>query len=398
MKITAVRLVELTGTFPYEGIFWEERLSRPLDIYPEHHAEEREWWLPEESGPGPYRLREVMLLIETNEGVTGLAGPVQRDVAWAIATQLRPLLLGHDPLASERIWDRLYRAQVHGRKGLTMMAISAVDCALWDLRGRWHGVPVHRLLGGPVRTVLPVYASMLGFSLESARVRERVTALIEQGFSATKWFPRWGPADGREGLRKILTLAETLRDALGPDRDFMLDAWMSWTPEFARAVVHAIAPLRPRWLEEPYLPDQIAEVAALRRQSPVPIALGEHEYTRWGIRHLLEAGAADVLQPDLYWAGGISEGIKIAALTSSYGVPLIPHGHSVPATVQFLAALPEPVAPMVEYLVKWNQLLQWFWDQPVEPQNGVIVVPERPGMGVDIAWEKVEDQRDLSWE
>ncbi len=397
MRITAVRLRQVTGTFQYEGLFWEERLARPIDIYPEHRSDPREWWLPEQEGPGPYRLQEIFLTVETDEGVTGLAGPLTRDVAQVIGTQLRDRLLGADPLASERIWDELYRAAVHGRKGVTMMAISAIDCALWDLRGRWHGVPVYRLLGGPVRTELPAYASTLGYSLEPDRARQLAQQLAAAGFRAQKWFPRWGPADGRAGLARTVQLFTVLREAVGDDVELMLDAWMSWDWPYAQAAVQALAPLRLRWIEEPFLPDQLELYAALRARSPIPIAGGEHEYTRWGFLPWLQRGALDVLQPDIYWAGGLSETLKIVALASTYGIPVIPHGHSVPATVQLLAALPSPVAPWVEYLLKWNELLQFFFQEPIRPVQGTIRVPDRPGMGVDLDPAKIEEERDLHW-
>jgi L-rhamnonate dehydratase len=398
MRITAVRLREVTGTFPYTGPFWEERLSRPLDIYPEHRADPREWWLPEQEGPGPYRLRQIFLEIESDEGVIGLAGPLTRDVARVIGIQLRPRLRGADPLAIERIWDELYRWQVHGRKGVVMMAISAIDCALWDLRGRWNGDPVHRLLGGPVRTELPVYASTLGYSLELERATALARQLVAQGFRAQKWFPRWPSSDPRTRLRQTVALFAALRAAVGDDVELMLDAWMSWDWPFAVAAIQELAPLRLRWIEEPFLPDQLEAYAALRARSSIPIAGGEHEYTRWGFLPWLMRGALDVLQPDIYWAGGISETIKIAALASTYGIPLIPHGHSVPATVQLLAALPEPVAPWVEYLLKWNELLQFFFREPVQPVNGIIRVPTQPGMGVELDPAKIEEERELDWE
>ncbi|MDW8059710.1 MAG: enolase C-terminal domain-like protein [Thermomicrobium sp.] len=397
MRIVAVRLREVTGTFPYDGHFWEERLARPLDIYPEHRADPREWWLPEQEGPGPYRLRQIFLEIETDERVTGLAGPLTRDVARVIGTELRPRLVGANPLATERIWDELYRTFVHGRKGVVMMAISAVDCALWDLRGRWTGDPVHQLLGGPVRTELPVYASTLGYSLEIDRATELARQLVAQGFRAQKWFPRWVPSQGREALRRTTALFAALRAAVGDDVELMLDAWMSWDWPYAVAAANELAPYRLRWIEEPFLPDQLDAYAALRERSPIPIAGGEHEYTRWGFRAWLERHALDVLQPDIYWAGGLSETLKIAALASAYGIPMIPHGHSVPATVQLLAALPQPVAPWVEYLLKWNELLQFFFLEPVQPVNGVIRVPERPGMGVELDPSKIESERELAW-
>ncbi|MDQ3413049.1 MAG: mandelate racemase/muconate lactonizing protein [Chloroflexota bacterium] len=397
MKITRVRLRELTGSFEFEGPFWEERLIRPIDVYPEFKADGPGSWLPHQLPDGRYQIRTVFVQIETDEGVTGLGGPVPHHLAYIINQQLAPLLLGQDPTATEKLWDIMYRDAVHGRKGPTMMAISAVDCALWDLRGNWLQQPVHRLLGGPVRTSVPTYASALGFSLEPERVRTRTEAFVAEGYTATKWFPRHGPEDGPEGIRKNVELAKTLRETLGPDRDFMLDAWMSWDVPYTVRMAELVAEYRPRWIEEPVPPDMIAACAEIRRRSRVPIATGEHEYTRWGIKLLLDAGACEVVQADTYWAGGISEMVKICSLASTYGIPVIAHGHSVPANIQLSAALPIPQVPMVEYLVKWNRLLQHFWQNPVRPVNGMVTVPAGPGMGMTLDPAKIEAERDLQW-
>lgn len=394
MKITKIRLRELTGTLRHESEFWEERLRHPLDVYPEHRAEGPNEWMPVRVDATSSRIVSVFVEIETDEGITGLGGPVSHDVAVCIPA-FRTLLTGEDPIATERLWDKMYRQAVHGRKGVVMMAISALDATLWDLRGKAFNASVHRLLGGPIRTELPVYASALGFSLEPDKVRERVRDIIGQGFTATKWFPRHGPEDGPEGLRKIRELAEILREELGPDRDFMIDAWMSWNVPFTIRVARELADLRPRWIEEPLMPDLIAPLAEIRRSSPVTIAGGEHEYTRWGLKQLMDAGALEILQPDTYWAGGISELMKIAAVASTYSLSVIPHGHSVPANVQLSAALPIPQVPLVEFLIKWNQLLQFFFVEPALPVNGIITVPDRPGMGVAIDEAKIESERDL---
>ena len=401
MRITGLRLRQLTGIMDHadDDPFWEERLQRPIDIYPEYKAMTAAdgYWMPVPLSPGRSRVVSVFLEIDTDEGVTGLAGPIPHEVAWIIDREFRGVIQGADPLASERLWDIMYREAVHGRKGATMMAISAIDCALWDLRGRWLNQPVYRLLGGPVREAVPAYASMLGYSIEPELAARRTQEKVAQGFRALKWFPRWGPTDGREGIARNVELAETLREAAGPDVDIMFDAWMSWdrpfTLEFARRVAH----LGLCWIEEPVMPDKIDLCAEIRHESPVPIATGEHEYTRWGQKALLDAGAADVLQADTYWAGGLSEMVKICTLASTYDIPVIAHGHSVPANTHLTVSMPELLCPMVEYLVKWNELLQFFWREPVKPINGMISAPDRPGFGVDIDPAKIETDEELRW-
>jgi L-alanine-DL-glutamate epimerase-like enolase superfamily enzyme len=399
VKITGLRLRELTGTLEHEGEFWEERLIRPIDVYPEHAAESPYvgFWHPFKIDERRYRIQLVFLEIEADEGVTGLAGPIGHEVAYIIDQQFRGLLMGEDPIATERLWDKMYRLAVHGRKGTTMFAISAIDCALWDLRGRWLNAPVYQLLGGPVRKTLPAYASMLGYSIEPERAAERAKEVVAQGYTAMKWFPRGGPTDGKAGVARNVELMRALREAAGPDVDIMLDAWMSWTVPFTLSVANRIAEYEPRWIEEPVMPDKIDAHAEIRQRSPVPIATGEHEYTRWGLKQLMDAGAADLLQPDTYWAGGISELQKIFALASAYDIPVIPHGHSVPANVHLSAAIPSLGAPMVEFLVKWNVILQFFWKEPLVPVNGCVTAPEGPGMGMEIDMAKVESERLLDW-
>jgi L-rhamnonate dehydratase len=380
---------------PYEGEFWEERLIRPIDIYPEH-KDELPRWLPKVGG-GRYRVTSYFVQVDTDAGLSGLGGPIELQHAFIIHHEFKQLLQGEDPLAIERIWDKMYRHSVHGRKGAVMQSISAVDCALWDLKGKWANAPVFRLLGGPTRTVIPAYASALGFSLETEAVRRRARAFVEQGYKATKWFFRHGPTDGPAGLAKNTELVATLREAVGPDIDIMLDCWMSWDLPYATAMAERIAEFRPRWIEEPVLPDKIESCAAIRQSITIPVATGEHEYTRWGMKMLMDAQAADVLQPDIYWAGGISEMLKICALASTYDVPVIPHGHSVPATVHLIASQPVNVCPLLEYLVKWNQIHQFFWREPVIPVNGEVTLSEKPGMGMEIDEDKVEQRQEMSW-
>jgi len=397
VKITGLRLRELTGTMRHEGEFWEERLVRPLDVYPEHKREGNPW-APARLGEGRSRVQAVFLQVDTDEGVSGLGGPIAHEIAYIVDRQFRGLLAGEDPRATERIWDKLYRHAVHGRKGEAMMAISVIDCALWDLRGRWAGAPVYRLLGGPVRESFPAYASALGYSLEPERVRARARELVAQGYAATKWFFRDGPTDGREGIARNVELARTLREAVGPDVDIMLDAWMSWDVPYTVKMAERLAEYEPRWIEEPVLPDKIDAYAEIRQRSLVPIAGGEHEYTRWGLKLLMDAGAVDVLQPDIYWAGGLSELVKICALASTYDLPVVPHGHSVPATAHLIAAQPATTCPILEYLIKWNEVHQFFWKEPLQPVDGVVTVPSGPGMGMELDPEKIEAERELSWE
>jgi L-alanine-DL-glutamate epimerase-like enolase superfamily enzyme len=396
MKIRDIRFEILTGETRLAFPIFEERLIRPLDVYPEQRA------LGPSSG-GRYRslgddrweITSVFLYVETDEDLTGLMGPITSSEAEIIGTQLRALVIGEDPLASERVWDKAYRHLIHGRKGPSMMALSALDCALWDIRGKTWNLPVHRLLGGPVRTTFPAYASMLGFPIDPETAARLSRDYVEQGYRALKWFVRDGPMDGEAGVRRIEQLMRSIREAVGEDVDIMIDAWNSWDARYAVRVAKRLEPHRPRWLEEVVKPDDIPGYARVRAASPVPIAGGEHEYTRWGARDYLLAGAVDVYQPDTLWAGGITEMTKICAMASAFDVPVIPHGHSVPVNAHITACQSPPQAPLIEYLIQWNEVHQLFFKNPVRPVNGLITVSDLPGLGLEIDEDKVRERRPL---
>ena len=394
MLITAVRLRRLTGIIPTQAAFWEERLVRPIDVYDEYrHRTDFEGGVQAADG---FRISAVFVEIETDEGVSGRAGPVPEGVASIIAHSLRRLLVGQDPIAGEKLWDQMHRIMVHGRQGDAMLAISAVDCALWDLRGRWLGQPVFRLLAGPTCPAIPAYASMLGFAvLDPGRVRDRAQEYKALGYTAQKWFFRHGPMSGRDGMRKNVELVRTLRDAVGEDIDLMLDCWQSMDVNYVVELAERIAEYRPCWLEECVMPDRIDSYRRIKDKISIPLSGAEHEYTRWGFKRFIDAGALDVLQPDIYWCGGLSETLKIAAYATAHDLITIPHGHSSPATIHFSVTQSPIHTPYQEYLVKWNAIHQHFLRTPVTPVDGMIHVPDQPGLGMDLDPAKIETETEI---
>jgi L-rhamnonate dehydratase len=308
---------------------------------------------------------------------------------------LRPFLLGRDPLATELLLDQMIRLHRHGRSGLFMTAISAVDCALWDLKGKAWGQPVYRLLGGPTRPTVPAYASMLGFSTEPDSAAELALSYQAQGFSAQKWFFRHGPGDGSAGIERNLALARALRAALGPHYPLMFDAFMGWDLPYAIAMVRALAPLHPTWMEEPVPPERIGALRQIRQAAGVPIATGEHVYTRWQVKELLVGEAVDVVQADPDWTGGISELVKICALSSAFEVPVIAHGHSLLPALHVAAAQSPQTVPMVEYLVRYQEHKQFFHAPIYRPVHGAVGLPELPGMGLVLDQAKIDAREDL---
>jgi L-rhamnonate dehydratase len=248
------------------------------------------------------------------------------------------------------------------------------------------------VLGGPPRDSIPAYASMLGYSTTDLElVHHRAREFRDRGYAAQKWFFRYGPSSGYAGMRANVDLVRVLRDAVGEDYDLMLDCWQSFDETYAAELARRIEGYRPRWIEEPLMPDRIDGYSRLRRRIGMPIAGAEHEYTRWGFKRFLDADAVDVIQPDVYWCGGLSETVKIAALASAYDVMTIPHGHSAAATLQFSLAQSPASTPIQEDLVKWNRVHQLFLADPVVPVDGVLHAVDRVGMGMDLDVSQAEE-------
>ncbi|MBN1458180.1 MAG: mandelate racemase, partial [Armatimonadetes bacterium] len=377
MRIRDVVLVEVTGQFTADELQPAEPGSRPLQIYPEFAPRLGPW---HEAGE-VLRGSDVFLEVHTDEGPKGFFGPVDGGHAIILRREMREFLIGRDPLAIEKIWDLLLRRNRHARAGYYMMAMSALDCALWDLKGKVLGQPVYRLLGGPTQEPVRAYASMLGFSLEPEALTQRAKEYQQLGYRAQKWFFRHGPADGPSGAARNVEVARLLRETLGDDTDLMFDAFNSWTVPYAIDMGQRIAQYRPAWLEEPVPVDRKAGLKRIRERTGLPIATGEHVYTRWQVLDLLEADAVDVVQADPDWCGGISELVKIANVCSAFDVPVCPHGHSLHAALHVAAALPQNVLPLVELLILHQRTKQRFLKGYLEPTNGTIKPPEAPGLG-----------------
>ena len=401
MKITKIKLRELTGTLETKEIFWEERLVRPVDIYPEFRKQsfgdtgfEKSYSsdnIKESENLVP--INAIFLEIETDEGVSGIGGPLDRAQAYLIKEQLLPLLIGNNPLATELIWDQMHRFQVHGRQGTPMMAISVIDCALWDLKGKFLGEPVYKIIGGPTREKMPAYASMLGFNVEDlGLVKERAQEYQKKGYKAQKWFFRHGPMSGPEGIKKNILLVKTLRETLGDDDDIMLDCWQSWDLNYTVMIADQIEEYRLRWLEEVAMPDRIDTYRQIRESINIPLSGAEHEYTRWGFKRFIDEEALDILQPDIYWAGGLSETLKIANYATVHDLITIPHGHSSKAGIHFSLTQSPIHTPYQEYLVKWNDIHQFFLLNPVSPINGFIDIPTETGLGMNLDDSKIEKE------
>ena len=392
MKITAVELFTVHGVFHGAAYPPGERQARPLDIYPEFNAQSGSI-SPEPGSPQKANYVEIV----TDEGVSGLWGPIQDSQAYLIAKHLRPFLIGRDPLATELLFDQMIRMDRHGRSGMFMTAVSPVDCALWDLKGKAWGQPVFRLLGGPTRPAVPAYASMLGYDTTPEAAASVAAATKDAGYTAQKWFFRYGPGDGMEGLARNIAMAEAVRDAVGDNYTLMFDAFMGWDVSYARQMVQALEPVRPFWMEEPIPPERVGEFRKLRESSRVPLATGEHVYTRWQSKELLVAQAVDVLQNDPDWTGGITELVKVVTLASAFETPVVAHGHSLLAALHVAGSQSPAAVPYVEFLIRAQPGKQNFHTQFYEPVRGEIALPAAPGLGLELDAAKVERREPLPY-
>ncbi len=381
LTIEKVEFLRLEGQRIAEAGVNRQHQVNPLHVYDALRPKEyRDGTLTTASA----KVTALYLRITTGEGIEGLYGPIDKEAAIVVEGQLAPFLRGKDALAVEALWDQMHRLNRHSRSSHFMMAISAVDCALWDLRGRYYKAPVYRLLGGPTRAAATVYGSTLGFSVEPDRIFERARILTKQGFRHQKWFLAYGPGDGLSGLEKNVNLVRTLREAVGPDVDLMFDAFMGWDLNYATMWAKRVEPFAPRWIEEAFHPDKLESFAALRRATSVPVATGEHFYGRWEVQRFLRNEAITVVQADPEWCGGVSELVKIATLCSSFDAQLIPHGHSVHAAMHVSASQSPMTCPLNEFLILKMQSYYHFEKHAPIPVNGQIALSDRPGFGIEI--------------
>ena len=331
----------------------------------------------------------LVVEIFTDDGLVGignaaLAPQVTKQV---IDLHLKPLLIGKDPWDIEFLWQLMYRkTMAFGRSGIGMVAISAVDIALWDILGKSAKQPVYRLLGGRTKPRIPVYASRL-YSVELSELAAEAKRYKAEGYKAMKLRFGWGPTDGAAGMQRNLNLVRTVRETVGDGIDVMADAYMGWTLDYAKRMLPLLEPFNLRWLEEPVIPDDVHGYAELKSYGRVPIAGGEHEFTVYGFRDLLEARALDYIQFDTNRVGGLTQARKIAALAEAYSVPVIPHAGQMHNYHVVMASLNSPMAeyfPVVDVEVG-NELFWYVFNGEPKAKDGFIDLDENlPGLGLTI--------------
>ncbi|MGB3801783.1 MAG: mandelate racemase/muconate lactonizing enzyme family protein [Lewinella sp.] len=314
-------------------------------------------------------------------------------IVTCIEQELAPQLVGQEADRITAAWEAIYsgtrdhyardRGRVFpilGNRGTTISALSGIDMALWDLRGKRLGVPVVDLLGGACRDAMPCYAS--GGWADQEQLGDQLKSYVDHGYGGVKM--RVGVMD--DSLHKTVDRVGEARRALGPDIDIMADAHGTFSVTEARRFARQTEELNLYWFEEPVTSDNKAGTAEVRRGTTTPIAAGESEFTRFDFRDLIQAGAVDVLQPDCAIVGGITEARRVAALAETHQLELAPHcwGSAFSFMAGVHLAFSSPSAVYIEHSLGGNPMLYDLVKEAPTVTDGRIRVPDRPGLGVEI--------------
>jgi L-alanine-DL-glutamate epimerase-like enolase superfamily enzyme len=331
--------------------------------------------------PAPLVRELVVVRVETDAGLAGhgVTGPTQRRAVRALVNEeMAPLLVGRDPLPTERHWhDLLARLNPRAQTGAWSSAVSAVDIALWDLKGKALGQPVWRLLGG-ARERVPVYATCGLLEYDREQVVEAARRHVAAGHRRLKVVvaARGGEAPAEDAAR-----VAAVREAVGPDVELMVDANCLFTLPRALELCARLEPLGITWFEEPVAGNDARLLADLRRQTRIPIAAGQNEGHKWRHRELIVQGAVDVVQPNVVWGGGYTEGLKVAALAQAFHLPVANGGGWPHHNMHLIAAVAN--GWLVEFHVPMVAMAEVVFRDPPRAVGGVVALPEAPGLGLE---------------
>jgi L-alanine-DL-glutamate epimerase-like enolase superfamily enzyme len=345
----------------------------------------------------PYRFFSWLVVeIETDGGHIGIgnAGLSPDITKQIIDTKLTPLLIGENPLNTEYLFEKMYRSAVaYGRKGAVMAAISAVDIALWDIKGHAMQQPVFMLLGGRTKEVIETYYSRL-YTRNLDSLQKEAAHYKKEGFTGMKLRCGYPLTEGRAGMKKNVEMVRVVRETVGNDVDIMLEAYMGFNFAYAKQLLKELEPYNLRWAEELLLPDEIHNFAKLKQYTDIPLSGGEHEFTRYGFHELIKADALDIFQFDTNRVGGFTEARKICTLAHVNGVEVIPHGgqmHNLHVVMSSFAS------PMAEYFPKTeievgNEMFWYIFDGEAVAENGKLQLDDKkPGVGLTLKTEGLEN-------
>ena len=338
--------------------------------------------------------RWLFLKIHTNAGITGLGEPITEGRALTCAEavkEIEPYLVGKDPRPVAKHWQAIYRHAFYRGGPILTSALSGIDQALWDIKGKALGVPVYELLGGPTRDRVRVYAH--------AGKPDQMKQLKAQGFTAFKTgVAKKRPARYIETQAEVQYAAETfagLREAMGKDIDIAIDFHGAISPATAKLLIKAYEPYQPMFIEEPCQAQTHDIMAEIARGTFLPIATGERVFTKWGFREVLEKKAATVLQPDLCHAGGITEVRLIAGMAEAYYADIAPHNPLGPIS---LAAGVQMAASIPNFLCQEQVSLgEGYLKQPFRVRDGFLELPTGPGLGIELDENAIADKIGHDW-
>ena len=327
--------------------------------------------------------------IETEDGTIGIgnAALAPSVVKAAIDEWFAPLVIGEDPFDYAYLWEKMYRrSHAWGRKGIGMIAISAVDLAIWDLMGKLAGKPVFKLLGGRTKENIPVYYSKL-YSGPINVMQAEASEAQKNSYSAYKMRFGWGPKDGMAGVRENLKRVEAVREVIGYDVDLMVECYMGWNLDYAKRMLPKLVKYEPRWLEEPVIADDVEGYRELNAMNIIPISGGEHEFSIIGCKDLIEKKAVSVLQYDTNRVGGITAAQKINAIAEAHQIPVIPHAgqmHNYHLTMANTNCMISEYFPVFDVEVG-NELFYYIFEGDPEAVDGFLDLDDnKPGLGIEI--------------
>jgi L-alanine-DL-glutamate epimerase-like enolase superfamily enzyme len=330
--------------------------------------------------PGASGRRRLFVHIKTDEGLEGLGvGEASPGVREVIETGLKDLLIDQDPFDTERLWsDMFWRVRAYGRKGVAFCALSAVDIGLWDLKAKALGLPLYRLLG-PYTESVPIYGSGGWTNLSKEELAKQMAGFVEQGFRRVKM--KVGMDFGRAEREDIERVA-AVRKAVGDDVALYVDANNGYYSKQAIYMAREFEQYQVGWFEEPVLADDIKGLAEVRQATSIPIATGEHEYTKYGFKELIAGGGVDIVQPDVGRVGGVTEWMKVAHLAHSFNLPVAPHAVQV---VHLHLACATPNLKVIESVnTETEGDRVWYTELPSQKDGMWSPFPDRPGLGLEL--------------
>lgn len=333
----------------------------------------------------------TIVQLTTDQGLTGF-GVTYNEVGGEatktlIEQNIAPRITGKSPFETEVIWQDLFQyLRGVGRKGMAFCAMSAVDIALWDLKGKILDMPLFRLLGGN-RTKIPVYASGGWTSYDDEQLVAEMKGFVSSGYRMIKF--KVG-VEGGNNLKRDVKRVAKVREAVGEDIGIMLDANNCWDAATGARFANMVKEYDIMFLEEPVFADDIPGLHRYKQNTDLPLASGEHEYTRFGCRDLILGGAADIVQMDFTRAGGFTEAVKVASLTQAWNLKFAPHAMEN-IHIHLLSAMQNSL--FLERLLLFEELTSLTYKDCPVPENGFMYLDEKPGLGLELNWDFMNDQK-----